>query len=586
MLGDPPPKKLLALCAVLLGAYAAVSLVEGPGRPLALFADGVLCLLPLAANFGLLANAGSAYRRRNIFWALWAIGLAVWAVGQLIWTIEQFAWNRPVPSPGAADFLFFLSVAPMFAALAVRPHRRGLGEALRYGYIDAVMLVGWLLYLYGFFLLVPEFAAPAPRTYQQQYFALSAVANLALIALLWSTWRGASQSWRRAYFHLLGAFSLHAAAWLAIRWAIERGTYFSGGLLDLPLVASACWFGLGGFQAYRSSLTPEPAAGRRLDHRWALRVTIACTLSMPVLGAWAMLESAADAVRRYRVDLTLATIVAGILLFLFRQRQVDRDRQSLLRATAQSLDKMNRLQAHLVMSEKLASLGELAAGAAHEINNPLTAIFGYAELLLAEPQTSGRVRAAAEKIHVQAERTRALVDNLLGFARQIAPERVILDMNSLLSSALQLRRLQLANRNVAVEFDPEPSLPAVRGDPKLLLQVFYEIITNAADAMQPGGGRLAIQTRLEGASVVIDFADTGPGIEKPALVFDPFYTTKAVGKGTGLGLSVSYGIIQEHGGQITCRNLPEGGASFRIELPALVLPVPLQSLLEAASRSA
>lgn len=586
MPGDLLPKKLLALCAAVLGVYAAVSLVEGRGRPLALFADVVLCLLPLAANFGLLANAGSAYRRRNMFWVFWAIGCAIWAAGQLIWTIEELAGNRQLSGHGAADALFFLSTAPMLAAVSVRPHRRGLRDALRYGYVDTVLLASWLLYLYGFFVGPWESLPAASVAYQQDYLVLSAGANVGLAALLYVVWRGAPESWRRIYFHLFGAASLHAVAWVSIRWAIERGSYFSGSLLDLPLVASFLWYGLAGLQAHRLSPAPEPSRGERLDHRWALRLAVTGILSLPVLGAWAVRGAEPDAVRRYRVDLTLVAIVAGMLLLLLRQRQADRDRRSLFRATTQSLDKLNRLQAHLVMTEKLASLGELAAGAAHEINNPLTAIIGYAELLLAEPKASERVRAAAHKIQAQAQRTRALVDNLLGFARQVAPEKVMLDMNSLLSSALQLRRSQLADRNVIVDFDPEPSLPAVRGDPKLLLQVFYEIITNAADAMQPLGGRLGIRTRIEGASIVIEFADTGSGIARPDLVFDPFYTTKSVGKGTGLGLSMSYGIVKEHGGQITCRNLPEGGALFRVELPGLVLPLPLQRLLETASKSA
>jgi two-component system NtrC family sensor kinase len=158
-------------------------------------------------------------------------------------------------------------------------------------------------------------------------------------------------------------------------------------------------------------------------------------------------------------------------------------------------------------------------------------------------------------------------------------------MNSLLAGSLQLRRSQLADSNVAVEVDVEPELPAIRGDPKLLLQAFYQIITNAAEAMHPGGGRLAIRARHERASVVVEFADTGPGIERPDLVFDPFYTTKAVGKGSGLGLSMCYGIVKEHGGHITCRNVPEGGALFQIELPAVFLPLPLKTLLEAASKS-
>src|SRR5262249_21728104 len=143
------------------------------------------------------------------------------------------------------------------------------------------------------------------------------------------------------------------------------------------------------------------------------------------------------------------------------------------------------------------------------------------------------------------------------------------------TNAMQLRALDLRSGTTRAELQLESVLPGVRGDGNQLMQVFFNIISNAVDAMETGrGGVLTIKTLRDRANVVVLFADTGPGIKEPHRVFDPFYTTKAVGKGTGLGLSICYGIVQEHGGRITCYNGQTGGAVFRVELPAVLAALP------------
>jgi two-component system NtrC family sensor kinase len=234
----------------------------------------------------------------------------------------------------------------------------------------------------------------------------------------------------------------------------------------------------------------------------------------------------------------------------------------------------------MVQSEKLISLGQLAAGAAHEINNPLTAILGYSDLLADDPALTDRARATAGKIREQARRTRSLVQNLLSFARQVPPERTLLDINSVITNAVQLRALDLHSGGSQIETQLESVLPGVRGDHNQLMQVFFNIVNNGLDAMaEGGGGVLTIKTIRDRGSVVILFADTGPGLKEPHRVFDPFYTTKPVGKGTGLGLSICYGIVQEHGGKIMCYNGQSGGAVFRVELPAVLAALPTRGNL-------
>jgi two-component system NtrC family sensor kinase len=251
------------------------------------------------------------------------------------------------------------------------------------------------------------------------------------------------------------------------------------------------------------------------------------------------------------------------------------DRARLLAKSEQSVENLQRLQAQLVHTEKLVSLGQLAAGAAHEINNPLAAILGFSDLLADDASLPERARATAAKIREQARRTKILVSNLLSFARQVPPERTLLDINTVVSNAVQLRALDLRPGGPRIELQLESVLPGVRGDGNQLLQVFFNIISNAIDAMENlPGGVLTIRTIRDRANVVILFADNGPGLKDPHRVFDPFYTTKPVGKGTGLGLSICFGIVQEHAGKILCYNGQQGGAVFRVELPAVLAAFP------------
>jgi two-component system NtrC family sensor kinase len=173
------------------------------------------------------------------------------------------------------------------------------------------------------------------------------------------------------------------------------------------------------------------------------------------------------------------------------------------------------------------------------------------------------------KLRKQAQRTQRIVQNLLSFARQHTPKRIHVDLRSVLEDTIALRDYDLKVNNIEVERNFEPVLPSVVADPHQLEQVYLNIINNAADAMLEGGrgGRLRINIYPENGHVVTSFHDSGPGIFDPKHVFDPFYTTKGVGKGTGLGLSICYGIVKEHGGEISAQNHPSGGALLQVRLP-------------------
>ena len=230
------------------------------------------------------------------------------------------------------------------------------------------------------------------------------------------------------------------------------------------------------------------------------------------------------------------------------------------------------LQAKLMHAEKMAAVGQLVSGVAHEVNNPLTAILGFADLLMENPDVPENARKDLRVILQEAQRTKQIVQNLLSFARQMPPQRKPVQLNAILKRTIQLRAYDFHSRGVAVAEQYEDDLPYVIGDAQQLQQVFLNILNNAYDAVREAanGPRIAISTCRNKDFVEVAFCDNGHGITHPERIFDPFFTTKQVGEGTGLGLSICYGIVKEHGGEILCANNPgEQGATFTVRLPAV-----------------
>jgi PAS domain S-box-containing protein len=229
------------------------------------------------------------------------------------------------------------------------------------------------------------------------------------------------------------------------------------------------------------------------------------------------------------------------------------------------------LQAKLMHAEKMAAVGQLVSGVAHEVNNPLTAILGFADLLMENDDLPESARKDLRVILQEAQRTKQIVQNLLSFARQMPPQRKPVELNSILRRTVQLRAYDFQSHGVEVIEDLDQGLPYVIGDSHQLQQVFLNIVNNAYDAVRETGrpARIEIKTANQGELVEVSFRDNGHGITHPDRIFDPFFTTKEVGKGTGLGLSICYGIVHEHGGEIVCHNNAGAeGATFIVRLPA------------------
>lgn len=269
-------------------------------------------------------------------------------------------------------------------------------------------------------------------------------------------------------------------------------------------------------------------------------------------------------IRDLVIQTVLTLIIGGFIVFMNELHSRQKDRSAML------LREIQETQEQLVQTTRLAMAGELAAGVAHEVNNPLTVVMGYAQLLLAKDM-DGESKQDLQIMYQETERASAIIRNLLSFAGQQPAEKHSVSVTETVEHVLNLRAYHFRSANIEVISDFQPDIPETYADPQQLQQVFLNLVINAEQAMADshGGGRLLIRTRQVDDTVQTIFSDNGPGIPKDNLprIFDPFYTTKAPGKGTGLGLSICHGIIQAHGGTIRAESEENEGATLVVSLP-------------------
>lgn len=560
-------------CSVALVLLFVVASIAVPrGQALAAFGDTTQLLLLIGAAGVMAANAVSERGQTRLFWSLMAAGCVLWAVSQWGWTYYEVILRRDLPDPYFGDIILFLHVVPFMAALALRPHLAQEQRKLYFSTLNFLMLLIWWVFLYAFVVFPDEYVVMNVQLYSRNYDILYLVENLLFLGALGLLAAGTTGAWKAIYRNLTLVMALYTLCSEAMNAAIASGQYYTGSIYDAPFAAALCgliWVGLLG-----RKLKPTSQAPPAERSRWvalAPRMAMFAILSLPVLGYWAVFHMDAPIqLRHFRLLVTLAAmLVLGLCVFI-RQYLMDHELMRLLDTSQRSLENLQRLQSQLVQKEKLASLGQLVAGAAHEINNPLAAILGYSELLSSNESLGSNQLAMAKKIGQQARRTRDLVSDLLSFAQQAPAEKSLVDLGALLHRAVQMETLRLEGKKVRAETKLALDLPRIWGNANQLFQCCLQIISNAVDALEEvGGGTLTVEAWREGNEVVLEFADSGPGIREPLRVFDPFYTTKPIGKGTGLGLSATYGVVQDHHGQITCYNRPQGGAVFvlRFEVP-------------------
>ena len=422
-------------------------------------------------------------------------------------------------------------------------------------------------------IFVPDVAVYSPR-----WDLLYRIEEVILIAVAGSAFFSSSGAWRALYRNIFLASILYTFSSEVMNAAVVRGIYKTGGIYDLPFLAAVLgflWVAVAGRCCLRDTQTMPSVT--RTSRPVAPLLAQLVLFSLPVMAYWALFLSHEQPFLR-EIRFMVAMGGVGVLAFFvfLKQHLMDKKLRQLLKHSRSSFDNLQRLQGRVIQQAKLASLGELVALAAGELEYPLSAILSGSERMAASSNLTREQLANAQKIGQQARRTRELVSDLLSFAQQTPGEKSPLELKPLLQRAIQMEGFKLENKKITLSVESNDPLPRVLGNANQLLQAFLQIVENAVDALQEiGGGRLQVSIWRETNELVVQFADSGPGLRDPERVFDPFYTTKPVGKGTGLGLSATYGVIQDHRGQITCYNRPEGGAVFEIRLPALKMTAPL-----------
>jgi len=571
---------LLLGLGVLLASLLA-PLLFPRGYALAAFGDTLQVGLLVALTFLTFQNFWRRHQQGRIFWFLIFVSSLLWLVSDLIWSLNELWLAHLVPDVPAGDVLLFVKMVPLTAAVVLAPDPKQDSRFRAFGLLDVLILMLYSLYLYAFGVFAYRLLPGGIDTYNFNFNLADSIGNLVFIIVAAVAALRSQGPWRR----LLRLYFLAAACYglssVLDNVAIDMGRYYTGSLYDVPLnaamVAFVCVALLGRTVEQDQPRVPAvtgAAASPRPAPFVSSLLAMLVALSTPVIGMWLLSSpSASPQLRPFRLALTLVTILLLTLFLFIKQDLLTAGLFQSLKSLSDTYSSIERFKTHLTQSEKLASLGALVAQAANHIKGCMASILESSSRLTSRPDTESRIQSLAGKIAQYAHRTDVLVNNMLHFAQETPLLLVPLDVKPLLESALHLSRIAKLS-NVRVELVQAANCPLIRGDSSQLLHVFVQLISNTADALgEVGGGSLDIAIRSSGSQLLLEFADSGPGIKEPQRVFEPFYTTKPVGKGTGLGLSTCYGIIQKHQGEISCRNRPEGGAVFTILLPATSEPL-------------
>src|SRR5437899_11687619 len=560
-------------CLVAISGFvfvqAAASLLLRSGFALTAASDLIQSALLLAGTLAFLTNALATRGRTRLFWLLMSLGLAFWFAYQtLLWTYFEVFLRQDVPDVFWGDVILFLHIVPMMAALVLQPHAEQDERTTRLGSLDFALLLVWWLYLYVFAVIPWQYAVTNVAIYQHNLNSLYLAEKIVFLCALAAVWLRSSGVWKIIHAHLLGANLMYALSSYLVIWAIEKHAYYSGSLYDIPLVVSMAW--IAGVGIIALDRAPNHQGRKQAENHgvWIARLAMAAIFSLPLFAAWSLLESGAPPlVRGFRLVLTLGSMmVMGAMVFV-KQHMLDGELMDLLRASRHSYENLTRLQEQLVKSEKLASLGQLVGGAAHEINNPLTAMLGYSDLLSASALPPQEQTLAA-RIAAQVRRTRTLVASLLTFVRQAPARMFAVDLNSILQTAMRLLAPQLEVQATDFHLDLGPALPSVLADSNQLLHVCLHLAGQIGALPHPeGDSGVHIRTRHEGYIVSIEFSSDAPS---SSTSYQPLQGSEKGTQPSTLSLGACSRIVTEHGGRILAQRSSDGYVAFRVELPVAV----------------
>jgi signal transduction histidine kinase len=570
-------KVWIALVAACLATLVAAALVLPKSFGLTALGDVTQCLLLLSGTVSLLPHAVRARGRLRLFWTLMTLGIGLWFCYQTLWVYYEVWMRCAVPDVFTGDIILFLHLVPLMAALALRPHAPQDEYAAKVRRLDFALLILWWVYLYVLFVIPWQYIIESTTPYISNLNTLYLIEKLVFLSMLVAAWVGSKGGWKRFYALLFGASLTYAASSYVANWALGRHIYYTGSLYDIPLAAAMAWITVLGLTTQER----EPLAGVRststLHGVWLARLGMIATFSLPVFAAWSLLDVALPLrIRSFRLVLTLGTAIPmGVMVFV-RQRLLDRELLRLLTHSQDSFANLKRLQTQITESEKLASIGHLVGGAAHELNNPIAALLGYSDLLQLSKPLNAEQSELAAKIGQLARRTKSLVASLLGFATPSPAMLAPVDIKILLRTAIKLSQSewQTLKTEFHVQFSEGPLL--VRGDSNQLLQLCTQILNDALRAIdQRSHPSLLVYAQTKDGFAIIEIADSKDAIDEK----NSQNTSGPVL--SNLGLSACQAILRQHHGRIFAERNSDSSILIRVEIP-LISTTPERSIAEGS----
>ena len=563
-------KLWVSLLVTLVLAQMAASLLMPRGAALIIASDLIQGALLLVATAAFLHNT---WRSRcpsphaRLFWILMSAGMIFWLSYQGMWNYFEVFKRQDVPNPFLGDIVLFLHLVPMIAALAVLPHLREDERDERIRMLDFALLLIWWVFVYVYTVIPWQTVQVDEAVYSANlnlaYLTEKLVLLLSLAILAYTAHGG----WRQLYGQLLGASALYASRSYVANWALGHKLYYSGSIYDIPLSLSMAWMGAAPLLALRLDLS-DSKPSRPVLGVWITRLSMLALFSLLWAAVHAELDPALPpSVKAFRITMSLLTVVLMGIVVFWRQRLLRAELSLFLERSRRSFDDLKELQGKLIQSEKLASLGQLVGGATHEINNPLTAMLGYSDLLSASNLPPAEQLQAAQ-IGEQVRRTTTLVASLLTFARQAPARLAAVDINSVLQTAARLLAPQLETAAISIRLELASPLPLVLADSNQILHVCMHLAGQiGAGLNRETHSMLLVRTHRQGNLVLVDFSSYDPSAHSSSqpISYSSPLDSEGANKPSTLSLSACCRIVEEHGGRLLQPSTP-GNPAFRMEL--------------------
>jgi len=557
----------LGSVAVFMAAAILAAFFLPRSFGLTAFSDITQSLLLLSGAVAFVPLALRSRGRVRLFWSLIVLGLTFWLAYQVFWTYYEVVLRRDVPDLCAWDVVLFLHMVPLMAALGIRPQFSRDEYSARVGRLDFALLLVWWFYLYVLIVMPWQYVVPDVPAYNRYLNDVYVAEKLVLLTALLGSWSASKGEWRRVYASLFAMSFCYSGASTLANWAIARKTYYTGSFFDIPFfaaMASLTWIAL---RTRSENLEADAHAGSSAYGVWVARCSMIAVFSLPLFAVWAMSDDhVPPRIRIFRVSLTLLAAFCMGVIILLRQKILDRELVRLLDHSSAAFEQLKRLQSQILQSEKLASIGQLVGGAAHELNNPITAMLGYSDLLLNTPLTAEQEPLAA-KIGQYVRRTKSLVASLISFARQAPAPKAPLDLNTLARTAVKLSEPHWKALECDVQTRFDAALPKVWGDSNQLLQVCLQLIGNCLHVLsERDRSVLTVSTEQNAGTCLLQIATQA----LPPVGTEQKPVCSPVDPEDALGMSACQGILQEHHGRVFRERREDGSLLLCMELPAAV----------------